>query len=57
MKKKNKKNRNSIPTFVIIVILILCIIIGIFELKRNFINFNKAIYYADKILILFEGGK
>ena len=54
-KKKNKKKQ--VATWVILIVAVICIIIGIFELKDSFIKFNHAVYYTDKILNLFTKSK
>ncbi len=54
MKKKKKiLKKKNVATWVIAVFAIACIIVGIIEIRKSFINFNKAAGYSEKILNLF----
>ena len=54
MKKKKKIwKKKNVATWVIVVLAIVCIIVGIIEVKKSFINFNRAAGYSEKILNLF----
>lgn len=52
-KKKKKNNKKSVATWVIAVVAIICIVIGVFEIRDSFIKLNRAAGYSEKILNLF----
>lgn len=53
--KKSKKRKNNTPgTIVLLIATVICIVIGVFEVRRSFAKMNNAYIYSEKILDLFE---
>ena len=53
MDKHNKKNKKKVATCLITFAAVICIVLGVIEIKRDFIKINKAAKYSEKMLNLF----
>lgn len=53
MDKQKKKRKKNVATWIIVFVAIICIVIGVIEIRTSFIKFNRAAGYSEKILNLF----
>lgn len=56
-KVKNKKRNWEAKPWVIAVVVLICVIIGIFLIKDSFQKFNLAAKYSEKILNLYTNSQ
>ena len=54
---KKKKRKQNVATWVIAVLVVVCIVVGIFEIKSNIQNIIKSAQNSEKILNEYEGQK
>ena len=56
-KVKNKKQKWQPKSWVIVIAIIICVIVGIFLIKDSFKKFNLAAKYSEKILNLYTNSQ